>query len=314
MNQVDLVIADTALRQHGVFTREQAVAAGATRAMIRHRLATGRWGRLYSRIFRMSGSPGTWDQTLFAAWLAAGDGAVVSHLASADLWDMPGGRRVLEISVPGDRRLALPNVHLHRASNLDAVDRVERGGVLVTTPTRTVIDLCGELDRADFERLLDHALARRMTTPDHLRRRCGALGRRGRHAVVRLEAILDARPAIRRAPESEFERRLLALLARTAGPEPIPQHEVRLPDGRRVRLDVAWPERKLALEADSYVHHSSLTDWSADHVRNAALTAMGWRILPITWTMLTERPAWVLELVTTALYVDTANVGSETAV
>jgi hypothetical protein len=314
MSQVDLVIADTALRQHGVFTREQAVAAGATRAMIRHRLASGRWGRLYARVFRMSGSPGSWDQVLFAAWLAAGRGAVVSHLAAADRWDMPSGRRVLELSVPGDRRLVLPSVRLHRASCLDAVDRVDRGGLLVTTPTRTVIDLCGELDRTDCERLLDHALTRRMTTPDHLRRRCAALGRRGRHAVVRLEAMLDARPAERRAPESEFERRLLALLARVGGPVPMPQHEVRLPGGRRVRLDVAWPEQKLALEADSYVHHSSLTDWSADHVRNAALTAVGWRILPITWTMLTEQPAWVVELVTTALHVDTAHVGSKAAV
>jgi hypothetical protein len=217
---------------------------------------------------------------------------------------MPGARRILELSVPTERRVALANVRVHRASRLEPVDRVERGGLFVTTPSRTVVDLCGELDAADVDRLLDYCFSRRLTTPDHLRRRCAALGRRGRHAIVRLEALLDARPLVRRTPESEFERRVLALIAQLDIPPPVPQYEVRLPDGRRIRLDLAWPDRLLAIEADSYVHHSGLGDWSADHVRNAALVALGWRILPVTWSVLTERPQWFLDLVKTAFASD----------
>ena len=51
------------------------------------------------------------------------------------------------------------------------------------------------------------------------------------------------------------------------------------------------------IEGDSYLWHASRTDWSADHVRNAPLIAMGWRILPVTHFDVTERPDWVLEMV-----------------
>jgi hypothetical protein len=309
MERVDLVIAGTALRQHGVYTRAPARAAGATPAMIRHRVASGRWGRLCAGVYRVSGSPATWDQKLFAAWLAAGEGAVVSHHSAAMQWELPGARPLLEITVPHGRRVSVPRIRLHRLSKLDTVDRVERGGLLVTTPARTVIDMCSQLGLDDMQRLLDHVFTRRMTTPEYLRRRCAALGRRGRSSIVRLEAMLDKRPGTRGAPESEFERRVLDVLREIGCPPPVLQYEVDLPDGRRVRLDFAWPDRTLAIEADSYVHHAGLADWSADHVRNAALIAMGWRILPVTWTMLTEQSEWLRELVASAFEADVGRKG-----
>jgi hypothetical protein len=301
MGSVDLRIADLALRQHGVFTREQAFAVGASASMIRHRLASGRWGRLYAGVYRMSGSPTTWDQKLFGTWLAAGDGAAVSYRSAALQWGMPSGEEVLEISVLESRRLSLPGVRIHRVSKLDLVDRIARNGLCVTSPTRTAIDLCGRLSRTELDEVLDYVFTRRMSTPDYLRRRCVALGRQGRHATVRLIDTLDARQPTKRAPESAFERKVFDLLAEIGVPAPIPQYEIVLPDGTVARFDFAWPERMLAIEADSYTHHSGLSAWSADHVRNAAAVALGWRILPVTWTMLTEQRAWLRELVVTAL-------------
>lgn len=69
---------------------------------------------------------------------------------------------------------------------------------------------------------------------------------------------------------------------------PLSQFVVVLPSGRRVVLDYAYPDDLLALEADSYRHHSSRTDWCRDHVRNRWLMAIGWRILPVTWDDLAE--------------------------
>jgi very-short-patch-repair endonuclease len=66
-------------------------------------------------------------------------------------------------------------------------------------------------------------------------------------------------------------------------------------------LDFAYPEERLAIEADSYRHHSSLTDWSRDRVRNNELVALGWRILPITVLDLAHRPGHVADQVTRAL-------------
>ncbi|HEV3497359.1 MAG TPA: DUF559 domain-containing protein, partial [Actinomycetes bacterium] len=96
--------------------------------------------------------------------------------------------------------------------------------------------------------------------------------------------------------QSQFERRLFALL-RTAGvPLPVPQFEVLLPDGGSAFLDFAWPELRLGVEANSYRHHARRLDWSRDHTRNNLLTAVGWRILPVTWDDMVERPDELVDL------------------
>ena len=42
--------------------------------------------------------------------------------------------------------------------------------------------------------------------------------------------------------------------------------------------------------------HSSRTDWGRDHDRNRWLTAIGWRLLPITWDDLAE-PTYMINAV-----------------
>jgi very-short-patch-repair endonuclease len=64
---------------------------------------------------------------------------------------------------------------------------------------------------------------------------------------------------------------------------PVPQYRLQLPDGTIVFLDFAYPEVKLAIEADSYLWHASLADWQRDRGRNGEVIALGWAILPITW-------------------------------
>lgn len=171
----------------------------------------------------------------------------------------------------------------------------------MTTPTRTLLDVAGMLDADRLGAALDHCLSRRLTTVDYLTRRLDARGRQGRAGMSRLAELLAERPSSGRAPESEFERMLLRLLERLPGPRPVPQCEVRLPNGRVARLDVAYPAHKLDVEADSYTYHASRTDWAFDHTRNAALVAMGWRILPVTWDQVTRTPDRVLSLVARAL-------------
>jgi len=68
---------------------------------------------------------------------------------------------------------------------------------------------------------------------------------------------------------------------------------VQLPSGRMAYLDAAYVGPRLAIEADSYRHHSSRTDWSRDRTRHNELVAMGWRVLPVTYHDLEENPAGV---------------------
>ena len=44
----------------------------------------------------------------------------------------------------------------------------------------------------------------------------------------------------------------------------------------------------IALEADSYLWHTARRDWARNQTRNRTLTAMGWRIIPVTWEDLTR--------------------------
>ncbi len=116
--------------------------------------------------------------------------------------------------------------------------------------------------------------------------------------LPRSRGLLAARLERPRWLQSEFERRLFSLLRAAGVPLPVPQFEVVLPAGRRAFLDFAWPEVRLAVEADSYRHHASRVDWARDHTRNNLLVALGWRILPVTWEEMVDRPD---ELVTTVL-------------
>ena len=294
----DLRIAAVAGRQCGTFTRRQAEAAGFTDRMISRRLGCGRWGRLHPCVYRIAGtSPGD-DQALFGAWLAAGPGAVVSHLAAARMWGFPRAARAEpEFVVPTAGRRHVRGACVHRTAEIAPVDRVTRDGLSVATPTLTVIQLAARLEPDGLAALLDHCLSRRLTTTTYVRNRLAAVGRAGRPGIAVLDGLLDERPSGSRRPDNDFERDLLALLSRLPGDRPVPQYRVQLPSGRDAYLDAAYPPSRVGVEGDSYLWHSSRIDWSRDHTRNAELTALGWRIIPVTRFDLDTRPEWVLDLV-----------------
>jgi very-short-patch-repair endonuclease len=90
---------------------------------------------------------------------------------------------------------------------------------------------------------------------------------------------------------SEFEAGLFRALRDAGLPLPQPQYRVLMPDGGLVYLDFAYPEVKLAIEADSFIWHASLVAWQRDRARNGELVALGWSILPITYDLVMCNPA-----------------------
>ncbi len=294
---VDSKIAAIADRQLGLFTAAQAQGAGASWAVTRRRLAKGRWARMHHNVFRLAGVPTSWEQSVRAAWLAAGPQAVVSHRAAAQVWELPGVAPDVEVTLPLGDNPYLPGIRVHHSRTLPPIDVVTHEGVPVTSATRTLIDLSAALDRSALQRVLSHCLGRRLTTTTFATRRLDAIGRQGRAGTAMLSALLVEASLDHRRPESELERRLWELLVQLPGPPPVAQYEVRLPGGRRARLDIADPDIRLGIEADSYAHHSSPSDWASDHTRRNALIAAGWRILPVTWDDVSHSPDAVLELV-----------------
>lgn len=297
----DIRVAAIAARRHGVVTRADALAAGLSLRQIRWRVDHGRWGELQPGVYRIAGSTPTWDQTLCAAWLAAGEGAAVSHAAAAALWNIPHVASAVEISVPARRTPVVRRAAVHRVASLDMPDLTTRAGMTVTTPTRTVLDLSGRLPSRLLELVVDHCLVHGLTTVEHLAERLLALGRRGRHGVARVDAVLADRATDAHAHQSVLERDLEALLADLPGPRPVRQYPLTLASGVTIHVDLAWPTQQVGIEAQGYRFHADRRAWALDQSRWAEAGAVGWRLLPVTWHDVRQRPRWVLETVALAL-------------
>ncbi|MDQ4057731.1 MAG: DUF559 domain-containing protein [Actinomycetota bacterium] len=113
--------------------------------------------------------------------------------------------------------------------------------------------------------------------------------------------LLAERTPRRGSPESKFERDLSRLISRAGLPAPVRQYRVRH-EGRVVaRIDIAYPEQRIAIEADSYECHGDLGSFEEDRERNSILAALGWRILQFTWRQLQDRPEYVIATIGKAL-------------
>jgi very-short-patch-repair endonuclease len=86
------------------------------------------------------------------------------------------------------------------------------------------------------------------------------------------------------------------LFIRSGLPKPRRQHPVEI-DGRRYRLDFAWPAFRVAVEADGFATHGRRRPFHADRRRMAKFAGAGWRVVPVTWEDVTSRPSeWLRSL------------------
>ena len=124
-------------------------------------------------------------------------------------------------------------------------------------------------------------------------------GGKGRPGGGVLRSILEA---LGEQPvESVLELKLLRLLKRHGLPEPSCQFEIRKDNMVIARVDFAYPEIRLAIEADGFRYHSGLGSWERDLDRRNELTALGWHVIHVAWHDLNERPRRVAEQVRRAL-------------
>jgi len=75
----------------------------------------------------------------------------------------------------------------------------------------------------------------------------------------------------------------------------------------RYRVDFAYPDARVAIEADGFRWHSSRQQFERDRARRNALTAMGWTVLHVTWEELSKRPGEVAAIVRATLPGRSAN-------
>lgn len=281
--QIEQAIATVARKQLGLFTREQALSLGVTVDAVSWRLERGRWESVRPYVYRVAGTPSSWEHELLAACLATSATAVASHRAAAALWRLPGIEPApLEVMVGRERWHRLPGVMCHQSVELSSAERTSVGAVPVTTIERTVFDLARYVTIRRLEEAVDDALRRGLTTMDHLIEKFATFARPGRRGLTRIRAVLAMRDPAAALPESVQERRLVRLLERHGLPRPTLQFEIR--DRNRVlaRVDAAYPDRRIAIEYDSYMFHGGRRKHEVDLARRNRLEALGWRVLHAT--------------------------------
>lgn len=184
---------------------------------------------------------------------------------------------------------------------IPAVDVTVVDAIPVTTPARTMIDLAAMIPRETVEEALDDALRRGLTSISRLRWRIDELARRGRPGIAIVRALLDARMNKTTVPQSVLETRLLRMIKRAGLPAPRCQHEIK-DRGKLIAIfDFAYPDVRLAIEADGYRWHTGRLRWEQDLARRNAVTARGWRMIHLTATDLERRPQEFVGTIAAAL-------------
>lgn len=290
-----------AARQVGIFTRAQAVQIGISERSIDRRLASREWERMHRGVYRIPLIVTSFQQRLVAAWLWAGSEAAVSHRAAAAMLELEGvSPGIVELITTQLGRRATTGVVLHRTDSLPRRDLVRFGCLPVTNATRTLLDLGSVVGRETVERALDDATRRGLTTVWRLQRRLEEAGGRGRRGAGTLRDLLAARQGCG-SVESILERKLLRLLIAAGLPPPVVQYEVRVAGRLLARVDLAYPDQLLAIEADGYRYHSGRLSWQKDLARRNLLTNHGWIVLHYTWDDVRRRPVEVVDEVRSLL-------------
>jgi very-short-patch-repair endonuclease len=278
-------------RQFSLITRRQWLDNGLSERQLDHATKTKAVSVVHPGVYRLRGAAGSFEQDVLAACLATG--GVASHRCAAFLWKLRKFERpVVEILVVSGHAPMLRGVQVRRTGRLDPSERTHIGPIPVTSVARSLLDLVTVSPRL-VEGALDGALHRRKVSLRVLEQVLERAGRR--HRGYRWLAPLVAERRAGRAPtESELEDDLLDVIRRYGLPEPVPQYPYA---GRRI--DFAYPDLELGVEANSVAAHAAKEDVQ----RNAekANDLVEWWILYFTRDHVHDSPADVARRIEDAI-------------
>lgn len=212
-------------------------------------------------------------------------GAVISHSSAAELLGLPLPRdeeyaysRTVHASVLlEDRRRSGHGATMHTRPE---VETMRHQGLRISAPATLLGELAGTLDHAQLVACCDHLVGptssmRPRTRLTDLRRIVEQAGPRYRISAVR-RAVADSRERVESPKETETR-----LLLQEAGfAEPVVNLTVRAPGtGEEFRLDLSYPQLRLAIEYDGFWHSTDRRRHRRDRRKDDVLHELGWRIV-----------------------------------
>jgi hypothetical protein len=268
--------------QASVVTRAQALESGLSDDAIRHRVATGRWQRLYEGVYATFSGPVPRQAQLWAAVLYAGAGAVLSHETAAEfqrLVDRPASH--IHLTLPSARQVAEQEGLKIRRSRTLLPDRRFPPGVLPQTfVDDTLLDLVDQAETIDEVcALVTRAFGRRLTSEGRLRATANLRKR------LRWRTDLDALiTEAARGTHSLLEHRYDRDVERAHGlPASKRQAPYTKPGGGKGFRDRLYQEYGVLVELDGAAAHQEENRWADRDRDNHAATQrkqtlrFGWR-------------------------------------
>jgi hypothetical protein len=175
----------------------------------------------------------------------------------------------------------MSGVRAHRTVAFLGCEHTVHRGIPVTTVARTLVDLSGWLSTSQLGRMTDYAMRDGTLRLDDLRMCVAGLPPApGRHPT-RIERVLQRRLPGYDPGESGLEMRFARAIVGGGLPEPVQQHPVSV-GGRHYRIDLAYPEQKIAIEIDGWEYHRNRSAFDDDRSRSNDLVVAGWHVLRFT--------------------------------
>lgn len=275
---------DYANNHHHLLPTAALRAAGFDRDQIAELAADGVIERIIRGLYRRPGTQSPIQD--IAATLQRHRGAVASHTSALFVHDLevtPPGRPhfTLPVASSGGTRLGV----VHR-SPLPQSDQTRRQRLPVTTVARSIVD-SGELLSVDsLAAVVNEAVTRQLVTIPQIIEVVGRVeAAPGRIGVGRVRRVLATwTDAIK--PGSVAEAAAIRKLRSFGIPEPVTQFVLVDNAGEFVaRMDMAWPEHRVAREYDSVKWHR-LDRIEPDELRYQRIEALGWTVDPLYRTHL----------------------------
>ena len=260
------------------------------------RVRSGRLHRLHRGVYAV-GHAGIGLRGRFrAAVLAGPPGSALGAFAAAAFWRfLRWEERPIDIVFRGSGTRRIAGVRVHRSRSLGEWDILERDGIRVTSPERTLLDLAAVLPEPALRRAARQAQALQLVSVRQIREiaeRC-----RGHRGAAKLRAVVAGGPTPTRSP---LEDMLLELLDGAGIPRPEINAPLRL-DGRTIIPDYLWRDRRVAVEADSVTWHDHKLTRENDADKQAILEAAGFRVVRITRQQTLVHPEQTLARIRAAL-------------
>jgi predicted transcriptional regulator of viral defense system len=127
--------------QAGLFTARQAQRAGFSFPLLSHHVKTGKFLHLRRGLYRLADFPEQPHADLFAAWLSAGEKAVLSHDSALALYGLSDHLPAqIHLTIPRTASHRLAGLRLH-TGKLTPQEITQRQGLPVTSLPRTLTDL-----------------------------------------------------------------------------------------------------------------------------------------------------------------------------